>query len=90
MSFDNVKVGALQGEGLIACLDAKKLTKANIVYINGAATDNNATLFKAGYEAALKAKIDSGDYTLVGDQTGEWDPEKAQSVMEGFLTAAEG
>ena len=90
VSFDNVKVGALQGEGLIQCLDAKELTKANIVFINGAATDNNATLFKAGYEAALKAKIDSGDYTLVGDQTGEWDPDKAQSVMEDFLTAQKG
>jgi D-xylose transport system substrate-binding protein len=90
VSFDNVQVGALQGEGLIACLDAKNVTKANIVYINGAATDNNATLFKQGYEEALADKIDSGDYTLVGDQTGEWDPEKAQSVMEGFLTQQKG
>ncbi len=90
VSFDNVKVGALQGEGLIKCLDDKGLTKANIVYINGAATDNNATLFKQGYEEALAPKIDSGDYTLVGDQSGEWDPEKAQSVMEGFLTKQKG
>jgi len=90
VSFDNVKVGALQGEGLIKCLDAKNVSKANIVYINGAATDNNATLFKQGYEEALKAKIDGGDYKLVGDQTGEWNPDKAQSVMEDFLTARKG
>ncbi len=86
VSFDNVQVGALQGEGLITCLDDAGKTKANIVYINGAATDNNATLFKQGYEEALAEKISSGDYTLVGDQTGEWDPEKAQAVMEGFIT----
>ena len=59
VSFDNVQVGKLQGEGLIKCLDAASKTKANIVYINGAATDNNATLFKQGYAEALKAKIDS-------------------------------
>jgi D-xylose transport system substrate-binding protein len=90
VSFDNVQVGALQGEGLIKCLDDAGKTKANIVYINGAPTDNNATLFKQGYEEALADKISSGDYTLVGDQTGEWDPEKAQTVMEGFITDQNG
>ncbi len=90
VSFDNVQVGALQGEGLITCLDDAGVTKANIVFINGAATDNNATLFKQGYEEALQPKFDSGDYTLVGDQTGNWEPDKAQSVMEDFLTAQKG
>ncbi len=90
VSFDNVQVGALQGEGLINCLDAAGKTKANIVYVNGAPTDNNATLFKQGYEEALAERISSGDYTLVGDQTGEWDPEKAQTVFEQMLTENKG
>jgi D-xylose transport system substrate-binding protein len=34
-------------------------TKANIVYINGDPTDNNAALFKQGYVEALKPKIDA-------------------------------
>ena len=46
VSFDNVGVGGLMGEGLIAALDEAGKTKANIVYVNGAATDNNAALFK--------------------------------------------
>jgi len=86
VSFDNVKVGELMGTGLIAALDAANKTKANIVYVNGAATDNNAALFKSGYEAALKDKIDSGDYTLVGDQSGEWDATKAGTVFEQMYT----
>ena len=86
VSFDNVVVGQLQGEGLIAALDAQGKTKANIVYVNGAATDNNATLFKEGYAAALQPKIDSGDYTLVGDQSGEWDATKAGNVFEQMYT----
>lgn len=90
VSFDNVTVGALQGEGLIAALDAEGKTKANIVYVNGAATDNNAALFKSGYEAALKPKIDAGDYTLVGDQSGEWDATKAGNVFEQMYTQNKG
>src|SRR5688572_11967788 len=74
------------GEGLIAALDAAGKTQANIVYVNGAATDNNAALFKSGYEAALQDKIDSGDYTLVGDQSGEWDATKAGDVFEQMYT----
>ncbi|MEZ5191119.1 MAG: substrate-binding domain-containing protein [Nocardioides sp.] len=50
VSSDNEKVGELMGTGLIAALDAEGKTKANITYVNGAATDNNAALFKSGYE----------------------------------------
>jgi D-xylose transport system substrate-binding protein len=86
VSFDNVAVGALMGEGLIAALDEAGKSTANIVYVNGAATDNNASLFKQGYEEALADKIDSGDYTLVGDQSGEWDATKAGDVFEQMYT----
>ncbi len=90
VSFDNVGVGRLMGEGLIAALDAAGKTKANIVYVNGAATDNNAGLFKSGYEEALASRIDSGDYTLVGDQSGEWDATKAGDVFEQMYTDNDG
>jgi len=90
VSFDNVGVGRLMGEGLISALDAAGKTKANIVYVNGAATDNNASLFKSGYEEALASKIDSGDYTLVGDQSGEWDATKAGDVFEQMYTDNDG
>jgi len=86
VSFDNVQVGALMGEGLTKCLDDAGTTKANIIYINGAATDNNAALFKQGYEEALQPKIDAGDYTLVGDVSGEWDANKAATAFDGLYT----
>ena len=90
VSFDNVEVGRLMGAGLQGCLDEAGKTKANIIYINGAATDNNATLFKNGYEEALQPKIDSGDYTLVGDQSGEWDAKKAGDAYEQLYTQNKG
>jgi len=90
VSFDNVKVGELMGAGLAKCLTDNKKTKANIVYINGDPTDNNAALFKSGYVKALKPKIDSGDYKLVGDQTGLWDATKAGTAFEQLYTQNNG
>ncbi|WP_028636792.1 sugar ABC transporter substrate-binding protein [Nocardioides sp. URHA0032] len=90
VSFDNVGVGKLMGQGLQTCLDDKGKTKANIIYIDGDPNDNNAALFKQGYEEALKPKIDSGDYTLVGDQSGFWDATKAGTAFEQLYTQNKG
>jgi D-xylose transport system substrate-binding protein len=90
VSFDNVEVGKLMGTGLQTCLDAASKTKANIAYINGDPNDNNAALFKSGYEEALKPKIDSGDYKLVGDQSGFWDATKAGTAYEQIYAQNKG
>ncbi|GAB3195101.1 substrate-binding domain-containing protein [Nocardioides hungaricus] len=90
VSFDNVEVGRLMGSGLQACLDEAGKTKANIIYVNGDPNDNNAALFKSGYEEALKPKIDSGDYSLVGDQSGFWDAAKAGQAYEQLYTQNNG
>jgi len=90
VSFDNVQVGKLMGDGLAQCLTDAGKTKANIVYINGDPTDNNAKLFKEGYAGALKSKIDSGDYKLVGDQTGKWDATVAQTTFEQMYAQEKG
>jgi D-xylose transport system substrate-binding protein len=90
VSFDNVVVGQLMGQGLQKCLDDEGKTKANIIYIDGAETDNNASLFKAGYEDALKPKISSGDYKLVGDVSGEWNDQKAANAFDGLYTKEHG
>ena len=55
--------------------------------IDGDPTDNNAALFKQGYAEALQPKIDSGDYTLVGEQTGKWDADEAGKAFEQIFTA---
>ncbi len=86
VSFDNVKVGGLMAEGLKKCLSDAGKTNANIVFINGDPTDNNAALFKQGYQEGLKADIDSGAYKLVGDQTGKWDENVAGTAFEQLYT----
>src|SRR4051794_29662411 len=58
VSFDNTKVGKLQGQGLVKCLG--NTNGQSIAELNGSPTDNNATLFKNGYDSVLKPLYDSG------------------------------
>ena len=90
VSFDNVAVGKLMGDGLTKCLTDMGKKKANIVMIDGKTTDNNAALFKQGYVAALKPKVDAGDYKIVGDQTGEWSDAVAGTAFEQLYTQNHG
>ena len=88
VSFDNTAVGKLQGEGLVKCLTDAKVTKPVIAELNGSQTDNNATLFKQGYDSVLKPKYDSNEYVKGPDQwVEEWDNTKAGTTFEQMLTS---
>ena len=52
VSFDNVTVGTLQGEGILKCLaDAGKDPKtAELIFLDGDPTDGNAAMFAEGYD----------------------------------------
>jgi D-xylose transport system substrate-binding protein len=85
VSFDNTKVGELQGQGLADCLGEGA---KNIVYLNGSPTDNNATLFAAGAHSVLDPIT---DYKVVGEQAvPDWDNEQAVTIFEQLYTAADG
>jgi D-xylose transport system substrate-binding protein len=59
--------------------------------LNGSPTDNNATLFKNGYESVIAEKFDSGEWTRVDDQwVPDWDNQQALIIFEQMLTAANG
>jgi D-xylose transport system substrate-binding protein len=88
VSFDNVKVGQLQGEGLVKCLTDKKAEKPIVARLNGSPTDNNATLFKEGYDSVLQPKFDSGEYVAGPDQSvPDWDNTQAGTIFEQMLTS---
>lgn len=85
VSFDNTVVGELQGQGLADCLGDKE---ANIVYLNGSPTDNNATLFAEGAHSVLD---EMSNYTVVGEQAvPDWDNEEAATIFQQLYTAADG
>ncbi|WP_088894366.1 sugar ABC transporter substrate-binding protein [Leptolyngbya ohadii] len=88
VSFDNERVGELQGQYIADQVKAGAIPKGStLAMINGSQTDNNALLFRKGALKALQPLIDSGDLKLVFDQyTPNWDNARAQSLMEGILT----
>src|SRR5215212_9195638 len=84
VSFNNEKVGQLQGEGLVDCMGDKQ--GAQVAVLNGSPTDNNATLFKKGYDSVINPKFDSGDWKEVDDQSvPDWDNQKALTIFEQIL-----
>jgi D-xylose transport system substrate-binding protein len=87
VSFDNEQVGKLQGEGLQTCLEGKD--KPAVAVLNGSPTDNNATLFKNGYDAVINPHFDDGSWTEVADQAvPDWDNQKALTIFEQMLQKA--
>ena len=88
VSFDNEKVGELQGQGLVDCIGDK--TGVNIAVLNGSPTDNNATLFKNGYDSVINPKFESGDWNEVDDQSvPDWDNQQALTIFEQMLQKAD-
>jgi D-xylose transport system substrate-binding protein len=86
VSFDNVKVGQLQGQGLIDCLNQKKVTNPSIAELNGSPADNNATLFAQGYNSVLDPLYKAGKAKKVGDQAvPDWDNQAALTIFEQML-----
>jgi D-xylose transport system substrate-binding protein len=85
VSFDNTKVGELQGQGLVDCLAGKP---SNVVFLNGSPTDNNATLFSKGAHSVIDA---TPSIKIVGEQAvPDWDNDKAVTIFEQLYTAAGG
>ena len=91
VSFDNEKVGKLQGEGLVQCLTDKGVKNPVVAELNGSQTDNNATLFKNGYDGVLKPKYTAGEYKQGPDQwVPNWDNAQAGTLFEQMLTQTGG
>jgi D-xylose transport system substrate-binding protein len=92
VSFDNESVGRLQGEGLVAAVEAAGLpSPVRVAVLNGSPTDNNATLFKNGYDSVINPLFESGEWVEVDDQSVPgWDNQQALVIFEQMLTAAGG
>ncbi|QUH29337.1 sugar ABC transporter substrate-binding protein [Vallitalea guaymasensis] len=83
ISFDNVKVGELQGKYI-----TDLVPEGNYFLMAGAPTDNNATLFKEGAMKYIQPLVDSGKIKVLVDQpVDDWKPENALKIVENALTA---
>jgi len=93
-TFDNFKVGVLQGTSLLDGLTASG-TKSpwNVELFAGSADDNNAKFFFDGAMSILQPKIDDGTVKIVSGETDfnkvttlRWDAGVAKKRMENLLT----
>ena len=86
VSFNNVSVGKLQGQGVVNGLKANgKYSQHPVVAeLNGAPTDNNAKLFKQGYDSVLGPLYKKGTLKN-GDQWTDWDPIKGGQIFDQML-----
>jgi D-xylose transport system substrate-binding protein len=96
ITFNNVGVGRAQAEAILAAVPT-----GNYVLIKGDPGDPNASTFlpQGWDEAGLKAKVDSGDITILntsgdnwptdyGTYTDAWATENAQRNMEAIIDRA--
>lgn len=81
VSFDNVKVGELQGQALLDALGSKATPKANVVMINGDDADPNAAQFKEGAHKVLDGKV-----KIAYEQSGLWKDTVAAQKMSAAIT----
>jgi D-xylose transport system substrate-binding protein len=86
VSFDNVAVGKLQGQGLVKCIKEQGIKNPTVAELNGSPTDNNATLFAQGYNSVLKPMYANGTFKKGPNQSvPDWDNQKALTIYEQML-----
>ncbi|GIH14867.1 sugar ABC transporter substrate-binding protein [Rugosimonospora africana] len=81
ISYDNEKVGELQGQGLLDAMSARGTLQGNVFMINGSPTDPNAADFKSGAMKVLTGKV----HIVFSHDTTNWDPTDAQNALEQAL-----
>lgn len=87
LSFDNQKVGQLQAQTLVTCLNG--VTNPQIIEMDGGTdVDNNAVLFKAGAQSVFSPAEQQGKLKVVSDTVVKgWDVSLAAPAFTQALTA---
>ena len=95
-TFDNYKVGQIQGNYIVDALKLKDdaTTPKNIELFTGSIDDNNVNFFFGGAMDILKPYLDSGKLVCKSGQTKKeqvatlnWSTEEAQKRMENLISS---
>jgi D-xylose transport system substrate-binding protein len=97
VSFDNVQVGKLIGQGFTKCVTDWKVSSPKVFTLDGGEdSDPNAVSFAQGYNQVVwgntktpePAGTANNGLTLVGDQVAPgWDNSKGQTIFQQAFTA---
>jgi D-xylose transport system substrate-binding protein len=82
VSYDNEKVGELQGQALLTAMGPAATPSSKIVMINGDDADPNAAEFKAGAHKILDGKV-----TIAYEQSGQWKDTVANQKVTAAITS---
>ena len=86
LSFDGVKVGAMQGEFI-----TRKVPRGTYIVLAGSPTDNNAKLFRQGAMRFIQPLVDKGEIKVAMNEfVPDWSPTEAQKLCTQALAAAGG
>ncbi|MDR3072189.1 MAG: sugar-binding protein [Clostridiales Family XIII bacterium] len=94
-TFDNTKVGNLQGQAIVDALDLENQAGPfHIELFTGDLADNNVNFFFGGAMDVLQPYIDSGVLVVPSEQTTtalcateNWNTEKSQERMEALIAS---
>ncbi|MCX4634836.1 substrate-binding domain-containing protein [Streptomyces platensis] len=81
VSYDNEKIGRLQGQALVKAL-GDKAKDSNVVMINGSPTDPNMPFFKKGAHSVLDKQVKKVAYE---QDIPDWSPDEANKKMSAAL-----
>ncbi|HEY4012796.1 MAG TPA: substrate-binding domain-containing protein [Polyangiaceae bacterium] len=85
VSFDNVRVGALQAKYVVDHLATPG--KGKIVRVLGSKTDHNAVLVKKGQDEVLAPYLERGDIRIIHeDWADDWKPENAKKIVNAAIS----
>ena len=87
VSFNNVNVGKLIGQGMVSCVKAWKVKSPKLIVMRGSPTDNNATLFAQGYFDVMNKYFNNGTWKDLAQPAGTWDPPTAETEFQQAFTA---
>jgi D-xylose transport system substrate-binding protein len=82
VSYDNEKIGELQGHSLLDAMGADAKPTSKIVMIDGDPADPNAASFKAGAHKVLDGKVD-----IAYEQSGLWKDTVANQKVTAAITS---
>jgi D-xylose transport system substrate-binding protein len=81
VTFDDITVGKLIGEGEQQCVTAWKVTKPRVLEMTDA-SDANGSLVAEGYNSILNPLFSAGTYSRVADPPGTTDEQSALTLFE--------
>ena len=83
VSYDNEKIGRLQGQGILAALGSQAAA-SDVVMMNGSPTDPNAPSYKKGAHAVLDGKVRKIIYEK---DIPDWSAKAAKKEMTDVINA---